>query len=106
MVKKMSSIKIRSKRLNGKTQIRTLIAHPMENGRNRDETGQLIPAHFIQEISLKLNSRLVLSGDLGGSIAKDPFFTFMLKNAKPGDKVTISWTDNQQLSDSRDHFIK
>lgn len=103
---KMSSIKIRSKRQDGKTQVRTLIAHPMENGRNRDETGQLIPAHFIQEINVKLNDRVILSGDLGGSIAKDPFFTFMLKNGKPGDKITISWLDNQNLSDSRDHFIK
>ncbi|MDZ4154272.1 thiosulfate oxidation carrier complex protein SoxZ, partial [Methylicorpusculum sp.] len=41
----MSSIKIRSKRKDGKTEIRTLIAHPMEHGRNRDPvTKELIPA--------------------------------------------------------------
>ncbi len=104
---KLSSIKIRSKRLDGKIQIRTLIAHPMENGRQRDETtGRLIPAHFIQEIIVKHNDQVIISSNLGGSIAKDPFFTFMLKNAQSGDKITISWVDNQQLSDSKDHFIK
>nr|WP_305910217.1 thiosulfate oxidation carrier complex protein SoxZ [Methylomarinum sp. Ch1-1]MDP4521063.1 thiosulfate oxidation carrier complex protein SoxZ [Methylomarinum sp. Ch1-1] len=102
----MSSIKIRSKRLGDKTQIRTLIAHPMENGRSPDKNGQFIPAHFIREISVKQNDRVVLNGHLGGSISKDPYFAFMLKNARPGDKITISWSDNQGLSDSKDHFIR
>jgi sulfur-oxidizing protein SoxZ len=106
-VAKRSSIKIRSKRLNGKIQVRTLIAHPMENGRNRDDdTGVIIPAHFIQEFTVKLNDQLILSSNLGGSISKNPFFTLMLKTAQPGDKVTISWVDNQQLSDTEDHIIK
>ena len=106
-VAKMSSIKIRSKRLDGKTQIRTLIAHPMENGRNRDEsTGKLIPAHYIQELIIKHNDNIVISANLGGSISKDPFFVFKLKNAQSGYKITISWLDNQQLSDTQDHFVK
>ncbi|WP_031433394.1 thiosulfate oxidation carrier complex protein SoxZ [Methylomarinum vadi] len=104
---KKSSIKIRSKRLHDGIQIRTLIAHPMENGRNLDQlNGELIPAHFIQEITVKHNDRVIISGNLGGGIAKDPFFTFLLKEAQSGDKITISWLDNQQLSDSKDHFIK
>ncbi len=103
----MSSIKIRSKHLEGKTQIRTLIAHPMENGRNRDEkTGKLIPAHYIQELTIKLNDKVIISADLGGSISKDPYFAFRLNNAQAGDKITVSWLDNQQISDSQDHFIK
>lgn len=104
---KKSSIKIRSKRLDNGVQIRTLIAHPMENGRNRDEsTGRIIPAHFIQEITVEHNDHIIISGNLGGAIAKDPFFTFLLKEAESGDKITISWLDNLQLSDSKDHFIK
>lgn len=103
----MSSIKIRSKRLNDKTQIRTLIAHPMENGRNRNETtGELIAAHYIQELIIKHNDHIIISANLGGSISKDPYFAFKLKDAKPGDKITVSWLDNQQLSDTLDHFIK
>ena len=50
----MSTIKIRSKRIGENTQIRTLIAHPMEHGRNRDkDSNELIPAHFIQELVLQ-----------------------------------------------------
>lgn len=101
-----SSIKIRSKRIKDKVQIRTLIAHPMENGRNRDTNGQLIPAHYIKELIVTHNGQVILSGDLGGSIARDPFFTFVLNTFQSGDKITISWVDNQQLTDSQDHYLK
>ncbi len=103
----MSSIRIRSKLSGNKVQIRILIAHPMENGRNRDpETKKLIPAHFIQELVLSHNDQPVIQASLGGSISKNPFFTFVLKNARAGDKITVSWIDNQGISDTRDHFIK
>ncbi|MGR9053104.1 MAG: thiosulfate oxidation carrier complex protein SoxZ, partial [Gammaproteobacteria bacterium] len=69
----MSSIKIRSKRLDGQTQIRTLIAHPMEHGRNRDpKSGELIPAHFVQILTVSFNDRIVVTSHMGGSISKDP----------------------------------
>ncbi len=103
----MSSIKIRSKRLDDKTQIRILIAHPMENGRNRDEnTGKLIPAHYIQKLTIQHNDKVIVSANLGGSISKDPYFAFRLNNAQTGDKISVSWLDNQQFSDNQDHFIK
>ncbi len=103
----MSSIRIRSKLSGNKVQIRILIAHPMENGRNRDtETGKLIPAHFIQELVLSHNDKPVVQASLGGSISKNPFFTFVLKNARAGDKITVDWIDNQGISDTREHFIK
>ena len=102
----MSSIKIRSKRMDGKTQIRMLIAHPMEHGHNRDaKTNALIPAHFIQELSVKHNKNLVVSASTGAHISKDPYFAFMLKGGNPGDKITISWVDNLGNRDSQDHII-
>jgi sulfur-oxidizing protein SoxZ len=43
----MSTIKIRSKRFADYTLVRTLIAHPMETGHNKNNTtGELIPAHY------------------------------------------------------------
>ncbi|WP_411727038.1 thiosulfate oxidation carrier complex protein SoxZ [Methyloglobulus sp.] len=49
----MSSIKIRTTRLDGNTQIRTLISHPMEHGRSRDKTtNKPIPAHYIQVLTV------------------------------------------------------
>ncbi len=102
-----SSIRIRSKRRKQKAQIRILIAHPMENGRNRDpETGRFIPAHFIQQLSISLNDQPAVEANLSGSISKDPYFSFVLTPVKAGDKVSVSWVDNLGIRDQRDHVIK
>jgi len=102
----MSSIKIRTKRLNGKTQIRTLITHPMENGRNKDKQGELIPAHHIQNLWVLHNKTQVITCHMAGSISKNPYFDFLLKGGKAGDSITITWVDNRGKTDSQTHTIK
>lgn len=103
----MSSIRIRSKLLNGKTQIRTLISHPMETGRNRDpNTHQLIPAHYIQELTVSRNAKVIVTCQLGASISKDPYFAFMLKGGNAGDLIMIQWLDNLGNRDSEEHVVK
>ncbi|MGR9013479.1 MAG: thiosulfate oxidation carrier complex protein SoxZ [Gammaproteobacteria bacterium] len=103
----MSSIKIRTKRMDGKMQIRMLIAHPMEHGRNRDaKTNELIPAHFIRKLTVKLNKNIIITGNTGANISKDPFFVFMLKGGNVGDKITISWLDNLGNKDTQVHIVK
>lgn len=103
----MSTIKIRSKRLADYTLVRTLIAHPMETGMNKnEETGELIPPHFIQGLSLKLNNELMSECQMGFGVSKNPFFSYQLKSAKAGDVITISWQDNLGYHDSKDHIIK
>lgn len=101
----MSSIKIRVKRLNGNTQIRTLITHPMENGRNKDKQGQLIPAHHIQELWVEHNDIRVLTSHMAGSISKNPYFDFLLKGGEVGDKITITWIDNKSETDSNSYIV-
>ncbi|MDO9141610.1 MAG: thiosulfate oxidation carrier complex protein SoxZ [Methylobacter sp.] len=103
----MSSIKIRTKRTDGKMQLRMLIAHPMEHGRNRDsKTNALIPAHFIQKLTVKHNNTVIMSGNIGANIAKDPYFSFLLKGGDVGDKISISWLDNLGNRDSQEYIVK
>ncbi|WP_446811495.1 thiosulfate oxidation carrier complex protein SoxZ [Methylomonas sp. 2BW1-5-20] len=99
------SIKIRSQRRERYTEIKLLIAHPMENGRNRDANGELIPAHFIEQVLIKLNGDIILTANMAGSISKNPFFTFRLKAGTSGDRLTVEWTDNQQTRDSVEHIL-
>jgi sulfur-oxidizing protein SoxZ len=102
----MLTIKIRTKRMDGNTQIRTLITHPMEHGRNKDKTtNQLIPAHFIQVLTVKHNGKSVATCNMGAGISKDPYFAFMLKGGQPGDKIEIDWVDNLGQRDSEQHTI-
>lgn len=103
----MSSIKIRTKRMKDKTQIRMLIAHPMEQGNNQDKiTNQPIPAQFIRVLTVTCNQKVVVSCEMGGSAAKNPYFVFMLKDGKVGDKITVNWLDNLGHTDSAEHIIR
>ncbi|MBT3811278.1 MAG: thiosulfate oxidation carrier complex protein SoxZ [Gammaproteobacteria bacterium] len=103
----MSTIKIRSKRLADYTLVRTLIAHPMETGKRKDDdTGELIPAHFIQTVSFKHNDQLMSQCQMGPGIAKNPFFSYHIKSAQAGDIIRISWQDNLGYSDTAEHIIR
>ena len=103
----MKTIKIRSQQLDDETEIRLLISHPMENGRNRDPgNGELIPAHFIEQLNILLNDKIVINLNMAGSIAKNPFFSFRLKNLSSGDKISAEWFDNLQLSDRTDYLLE
>lgn len=102
----ISSIKIRSKRLNGHTQIRLLITHAMANGRGKDRHGNVIPAHYITVLVITHNDLAVLTSHLSASIAKNPYFDFVLKGDNKGDKINVSWTDNLGSTDSVDYIIQ
>lgn len=102
----MSSIKIRTKRMDGNTQIRTLISHPMEHGRNKDLTSnKLIPPHYIQVLTVKHNGKIVATCNMGAGISKDPYFAFLLKGGESGDQIVIDWVDNLGEKDSEKHTI-
>jgi sulfur-oxidizing protein SoxZ len=82
------------------TLVRVLITHPMETGRRIDiETGKLVPAHFINELTITHDDRIIASCALGTGISKDPYFSFRFKHGKPGDFVTVAWKDNLGHSD-------
>lgn len=98
----MSSIKIKTQRLSDEwVELRILLQHPMENGRNREPlTGELIPARFIENLTITLNNELLISAELGGSISKNPFFSFHLHTLHNGDRISVRWQDN--LANSAD----
>lgn len=102
----MSSIKIRSKRLNEHTQIRVLITHPMDNGSLKNKQGKLTTPHYIKELTVERNNNKIIACSMGGSVSKNPYFDFLLKGGKAHDKITIYWNDNRGITDSNTHTIK
>jgi sulfur-oxidizing protein SoxZ len=92
-------MKIRAK-LNGDvTEIKVMMAHPMENGQRKDSAGNTIPPHFIQNITVEVGGKVVINGQTGTSVSRNPVFGFKVKGAKAGDKVVIKWHDSK--GDSR-----
>jgi sulfur-oxidizing protein SoxZ len=79
----------------GNGEIKALISHPSENGLRKDaKSGQLVPAHFINNVMVAINGKTVLDGQWSGGVSKDPFIAFKVKGMKAGDRVNISVKDN------------
>ena len=97
--------RIRAQATGDKALVRVRMSHEMESGQRKDGAGKIIPAWFIQEVSVLLNGRPVLSAQWGPSVSKDPYLQFVLKGAKPGDKVTIQWLDTRGERRSDDATI-
>lgn len=92
--------KIRATFRDGITEVKALMQHEMENGRRKDETGNLVPAWFITDMKVQHNNKTVLEAQFGTSVSKNPYLVFRFKGGKVGDKVTLSWLDNRGESSS------
>lgn len=90
-----SSMKMRAKLVGEQVEVKVIIVHPMTTGRSKNSAGDIIPAHFIQVLQARLNGKPVLEAHYGTAIAKNPYLTFYLNGATVGDKVDVSWVDNQ-----------
>lgn len=100
------AMKMRTKTVNGETEIMVLIDHPMETGQRVDpKTKEKIPPHFIQKLTFSLNGKEVAVADLGVAVSKDPLIKIKVKGGKPGDKVTVVWTDNKGETGEKEHII-
>jgi sulfur-oxidizing protein SoxZ len=92
----MSEIKIRAKIKDGETEVKCLMNHPMETGLRKDEkTGEIVPAHFIQEVVCKSKDQVVMTANWSGGVSKNPYLAFKFTGAAAGDPVEITWTDNK-----------
>jgi len=88
-------MKIRATMKGELADVRVLMVHPMETGQRKDGAGNLVPLHFIQELSVRVNGRLMLEGQISQAVARNPVFSFRLKGVKAGDQLEIAWLDNR-----------
>ena len=88
--------KIRTRTQEGAVEVLVLVNHPMETGMRKDKaSGKEIPAHFIQELTIELNGKLMASASMGIGVSENPLLGFRSKTAKNGDKLKITWKDNK-----------
>ena len=95
------SIRIKAKASGADTEVKALINHEMETGLRKDKkTGQVVPAHFIQEVVAKHNGNTVMTAHWGPAVSKNPYISFVISGAKAGDSIEMSWVDNKGEKDS------
>ena len=88
-------LKVRASGKKGYAVIKAILFHPMETGlRKSKETGEVIPAHYIQEVSVKHNDAEVIKVNMGIAVSKNPYLSVEIDGAVKGDAVSISWLDN------------
>jgi sulfur-oxidizing protein SoxZ len=88
-------MKIRASLAGDGTEVRVLMSHEMETGQRKDAQGRLVPAWFIQSVTVTHAGRTVLAAQFGPAVAKNPFLAFRFKGGAKGDKVAISWVDSR-----------
>ena len=95
-----STIRVRATNSGDTTEVQALIQHPMDSGYIKDAKGELIPAHFIQQLTFEHSGTTVFLADWGPAVSKDPYVKFAFKGGAKGDELKISWVDNKGTSDS------
>lgn len=90
----------------GVTVVKAILYHPMETGLRKDKaTGEVIPAHFIEEVVVNHNGNTVMTCDWGTAVSKNPFLSFDVSGTKAGDKISITWKDNLGKSETGEATI-
>jgi sulfur-oxidizing protein SoxZ len=95
-----TTIRVRATTAGDTTEVQALIQHPMDSGFVKDAKGELIPAHFIQQLTFEHNGKTVFLADWGPAVSKDPYVKFAFTGGAKGDELKISWVDNKGASDS------
>ena len=88
-------MRIRAQAAGDKATVRVLMSHEMETGQRKDAAGKIVPAWHIQEVTASHNGKQVLSAEWGPAVSKNPFMQFVVKGAKAGDKIAVTWKDNR-----------
>ena len=82
-------MKMRATLSGGYTDVRVRMTHPMTTA----QSGQ--PLHFIQNITVRQNGRPVVEAEISQAVSRNPVFSFRLKGGAKGDKIEVSWLDNE-----------
>jgi sulfur-oxidizing protein SoxZ len=86
-----STIRVRATSSGDTTEVQALIQHPMDSGFVKDAKGEIIPPHFIQQLTFEVGGKNVFVANWGTAVSK---------GGNKGDDLKISWVDNKGQSDT------
>ena len=88
-------MRIRARADGDVVEVKILISHIMETGFRKNDSGGLIPAHFIQFVTITCDGRIVLSAQWGPAVSANPFLAFKFQGGRRGETLKVTWVDNR-----------
>ncbi len=98
-------MKMRAVLASGYTDVRVLMSHPMETGQRKGSDGKIIPLHFIQNVTVKVNGKTAIEGQISQAVSRNPVFSFRLKGGQKGDKISVAWVDNTGVTNATEAAV-
>jgi sulfur-oxidizing protein SoxZ len=98
-------MKMRATLGQGFTDVRVLMNHPMETGQRKDSDGKVVPMHFIQNLTVKVNGKIVVDAQISQAVSRNPVFSFRIKGGSKGDKIEVAWLDNKSESNATEAAV-
>ena len=89
-------MKIRAAVVGDSTEVKVLMSHEMETGQRKDGSGNVVPAHFISNVTVTHGGKTVLSAEWGPAISKNPYLQFKFQGGKKGDDISVTWADTER----------
>ena len=74
-------------------EIKTLVAHVMESGQRKDQSGKIVPRKIINRFACTFNGKPVFECELEPAIAANPYLQFSVRVEESG-VFTFNWTDD------------
>lgn len=108
MEQRKSLIKIKPKKYKtgDVVQVSFMVMHPMDTGMRKDKkTGELIPAHYINEVNFTFNDKAFTTMKTWESLSTNPVFTINFKVPGPGE-LKVLFKDNKGEVNEKSTKIK
>ena len=95
-----STIRVRAVASGDKTEVQSLIQHPMDSGFVKDAKGELIPPHHIEVVRVRAQRQDRVHRPVGAGRVEGSLPQVQLQGAKKGDDLKVSWVDNKGGTES------
>jgi sulfur-oxidizing protein SoxZ len=90
-----SKLRIERKPNSNELVVRMLLTHVMESGQRKDPKGVTVPSWYIQQVLLRKAGKVLFQAQLGPSVARNPFFEFVVSGVIAGESLELIWRDNR-----------
>jgi sulfur-oxidizing protein SoxZ len=95
-----STIRVRATSSGETTEVQALIQHPMDSGFIKDAKGEIIPAHFIQQLTFEYRRQERVHGRLGRRRFQGPLRQVRLQGRQEGRRAEGQLVDNKGATDT------